>query len=116
MPGKPRGIPAAPKLKPFCQRVCPASDAYATIGMGPLPDTAWWTWPAAALQSHCGIQRHSVQRGSAAAAFKWTAHTGVRTGEAPNRPLAIIQALKAIDRDAQQLRAALRKVKRESKW
>jgi len=39
----------------------------------------------------------------------------VRTGEAPNRPLAIIQALKAIDRDAQQLRAALRKVKRESK-
>jgi hypothetical protein len=49
------------------------------------------------------------------AAFKWTAHlaTGNRSGEAPNRPLAIIQALKAIDKDDRQIRADLRKVDRQ---
>jgi hypothetical protein len=51
----------------------------------------------------------------AGAALKWTAHlaTGVRTGEASNGPLAIIRALKAIDRDAQQIRAARSKAERE---
>jgi len=48
-------------------------------------------------------------------AFKWTASpaTGVRSGEAPNRALAIIRALKAIDKDERQIRAALRKAERE---
>ena len=59
-----------------------------------------------------GIQNSVVQAG---AVFKWTAHlaTGERVGEAPNRPLAVIKALKVIDEGDRQIRAALRKAERE---
>jgi hypothetical protein len=40
--------------------------------------------------------------------------SGERTGEARNRPLAIIQAIKAIDKDQRQIKAAHRKAERES--
>ena len=55
-----------------------------------------------------GIHYTVVEAG---AAFKWTVHlpTGARFGEAPNRPLAIIKALKAIDTGVRQIRAALKK-------
>ena len=55
-----------------------------------------------------GIRYSIVQAG---AAFKWTAHlaTGDRIGEAPNRSLAIIQALQAIDKQQRETRAALAK-------
>jgi len=54
--------------------------------------------------------------GTLGAAFKWTVHlaSGERTGEARNRPLAIIQAIKAIDKDQRQIKAAHRKAERES--
>jgi hypothetical protein len=39
--------------------------------------------------------------------------TGARSGEAPNRSLAIIQALKDIDKQKRQTRAALKKGARE---
>ena len=54
-----------------------------------------------------GIHYTVVQAG----AFKWTEHltTGARTGEARNRSLAIIQALKAIDKQERQTRAAIAK-------
>jgi len=49
------------------------------------------------------------------AAFKWTVKltTGVLVGVARNRQLAIIQAIKAIDKHQRQIRAALRKAERE---
>jgi|EndMetStandDraft_8_1072994.scaffolds.fasta_scaffold449283_2 hypothetical protein len=51
------------------------------------------------------------------AAFKWTVSltTGEVVGIARSRPLAIIQAIKAIDKDQRQMRAALRKAQRERK-
>jgi hypothetical protein len=54
-----------------------------------------------------GIHYTVVEAG---AAFKWTVHlpTGARFGEAPNRPLATIQAIKAIDKQERQTRAALK--------
>jgi hypothetical protein len=65
---------------------------------------------------HKSIQFTVVQ--TIGAAFKWTASltTGQRVGEARNRRLAILQAIKAIDRNQRQLEAAaLRKVERECK-
>jgi len=49
------------------------------------------------------------------AAFKWTVNltTGERAGVARNRPLAIIQAIKAIDKHQRQMRAALRMAERK---
>jgi len=45
------------------------------------------------------------------AAFKWTVSlaTGERVGEARNRQIAILQAIKTIDKDQRQIKAALRK-------
>jgi hypothetical protein len=62
---------------------------------------------------HRGITFSVVQ--TIGAAFKWTVNltTGERAGVARNRPLAIIQAIKAIDKDQRQMRAALRKAQRE---
>lgn len=64
---------------------------------------------------HKGIQYTVVQ--TIGGAFKWTANlaTGERVGEARNRPLAIIQAIKAIDKDQRQIKATLRKAERQRK-
>jgi hypothetical protein len=83
--------------------------------MGPV---IYGTWPALFYFSpmeYRGIH-HSVVR-TLGAAFKWTVRlaSGERTGEARNRPLAIIQAIKAMDKDQRQIKAALRKAERESK-
>jgi hypothetical protein len=60
-----------------------------------------------------GIHYSVVQTGDAA--FKWTVSltTGERVGEARNRQLAIIKAIKVIDEDQRKMRATLRKAQRE---
>jgi hypothetical protein len=62
---------------------------------------------------HKGIRYSVVLTGRAA--FKWTASltTGDRIGEARNRQLAIIKAIKVIDEDQRKIRATLRKAQRE---
>jgi len=62
---------------------------------------------------HKGIPYSVVQ--TIGAAFKWTVNltTGELVGVARNRQLAIIQAIKAIDKDQRQMRAVLRKAQRE---
>jgi hypothetical protein len=48
---------------------------------------------------------------SAGGAFKWTVSlaTGNRVGEAPSRPMAILQAIKAINKDQRAAKDARRK-------
>ena len=67
------------------------------------------------IMEHKGVQYSVVP--TIGGAFKWTANlaTGERVGEARNRHLAILQAIKAIDRDQRQRKAALRKSERENK-
>jgi hypothetical protein len=62
---------------------------------------------------HKGIQYRVVQ--TLGTAFQWTVNLtrGERGGEARNRQLAILGAIKAIDEDQRQIRAARRKAERE---
>jgi hypothetical protein len=64
---------------------------------------------------HNGIRYSVVQ--TIGGAFKWTANlaTGERVGEAGNRQIAILEAIRAIDKDQRQIKAALRKAERERK-
>jgi hypothetical protein len=64
---------------------------------------------------HKGIHYSVVQ--TIGGAFKWTANlaTGERVGEARNRQMAILEAIKTIDKDQRQIKAALRKAEREGK-
>jgi hypothetical protein len=68
------------------------------------------------IMEHKGIRYSVVQ--TIGGAFKWTAKlaTGERVGEARNRQMAILQAIKAIDKDQRQIKAALRKAERERKY
>jgi hypothetical protein len=59
---------------------------------------------------HKGTQ-YTVVQTAAPSGWKWTVNTerGIRTGTAGNRTLAILRAIKAIDREERQIRAARRK-------
>jgi hypothetical protein len=59
-----------------------------------------------------GIHYSLEQRGEA---FRWKVSlaTGERDGEARNRQLAIIKAIKVIDQDQRKMRTDLRKAQRE---
>jgi hypothetical protein len=61
------------------------------------------------IMEHKGIRYSVVQ--TIGGAFKWTAElaTGERVGEARNRQMAILQAIKAIDKDQRQIKAASEK-------
>ena len=56
---------------------------------------------------HKGTQ-YSVVQTAAPSGWKWTVNTerGTRTGTAGNRTLAILRAIKAIDKEERQIRAA----------
>jgi len=58
---------------------------------------------------HKGTQ-YSVVQTAAPSGWKWAVNTkrGTRTGTAPSRTLAILRAIKAIDKEEQQIRADCR--------
>ena len=59
---------------------------------------------------HKGTQ-YSVVQTAAPSGWKWAVNTerGTRIGTAPSRTLAILRAIKAIDKEKRQIRAARRK-------
>jgi len=67
---------------------------------------------ACLAMQHKGVFYSVVQ--TIGAAFKWTVRlkAGERVGEARNRTLAVLQAIKVINKDARQTNAAFRKAKR----
>ena len=62
---------------------------------------------------HKGIRYSVVQ--TIGAAFRWTVclKAGERVGEARNRTLALVEAIKAIEKNERQIRASVRKAKQE---